>query len=98
MGKILKALANGGFCTQTITEKRSPEHQKACDKAYTLLEQMEKRLDGEERELLDKAFDSLTTEHCYSEANQFVRGFRLGALIMLEILENREEFCSQFGA
>lgn len=91
MRRMLRSLATGDFCTQTIVEKRSPEHQKASDTAYGLLEQ-------EEKELFEKAVDALTTEHSYSEANEFIRGFRLGAILILEILENTEEFYSEFGA
>ena len=98
MRRMLRSLATGDFCTRTTMEKRSSEHQKASDTAYGLLEQMEKKLNSEERELFEKAVDALTAEHCYSEANEFVRGFRLGAILMLEILENAEEFYCEFGA
>lgn len=98
MRRMLRSLATGDFCTQTIVEKRSPEHQKASDTAYGLLEQMEKKLNSEEKELFEKAVDALITEHSYSEANEFIRGFRLGAILILEILENTEEFYSEFGA
>lgn len=92
MGEILEALYEGRLKAEPIIEKRSIRYQKACDTTYTLLEELSGRLNPEDRELLDKVIESLNSEnYCYT-VDRFVRGYRLGALMMQEIMEDREDF------
>lgn len=91
MIKILEYLCNEIPLIEPIVEKRSQEHQKACDTAYSLLEALERRLDINERELLNKATDALNHEKLIYATDHFIRGYYLGALMMLEIMEKQEE-------
>lgn len=91
MIKILEYLCNEIPLFELIVEKRSQEHQKACDTAYSLLEALEKSLDINERELLNKTTDALNHEKLVYATDNFIRGYCLGALMMLEIMEKQEE-------
>lgn len=91
MGKILEALYLGNLLAEPIIEKRSEEHQKACDYAFGMLGKLSQKVSAEENEMLDKIVDALTDENQYYATERFVRGFCLGALIMIEIFEKRDE-------
>lgn len=96
MGKILDSLANGDFCTQSPKEKRTKEHQEACDTAYSLLDKLQKKLGETDNTLLNETIDAITEVSNYSEINQFKWGFQLGALLILEIYASSEEVYEQF--
>lgn len=92
MGELLKALYENRINAEPVIEKRDKSYQQACDAAYGLLEEISGRLAPEDRELLEKAVNALNHEnYCYT-VDRFVRGYRLGALMMQEILEDREDF------
>ena len=91
MGMILSALYDGNLLIEPVIEKRSPEYQKACHTAYRLLEELERKLNDEEKEMLNKATDALSDENYFYASERFARGYCLGALTMLEIMEKREE-------
>ena len=92
MRKILDAWFEGSLLVEPLTEKRSPEHQKASDTAFGLLDELSKKLNEEEKKMLDKAIDALTLESDYFAEDRFSRGYCLGAFMMLEVMEKREDF------
>lgn len=96
MGKILDSLANGNFGTQCTKEKRTKEHQEACDTAYSLLDKLQKKLGETDNTLLNKTIDAIADVNNYSEINQFKWGFQLGALLILEICASSEEVYERF--
>lgn len=91
MGKILQALYEGNLLAEPVTEKRSQEYQKACDFTFDLLEELSQKLNEEQKQLLDKFVNALSDEKQYCIADRFIRGYCLGALMMLEIMEKRGE-------
>ena len=54
MINILESLYDGNLSLESVVENRSPEHQKAVKTAYELMDALEKKLNAEETELLDK--------------------------------------------
>lgn len=94
MGKILETFFEGNLFVEPITEKRSKEHKAVCDHAYNLVEELEAKLNSDEKELLDQIVEALNAESQYYAADRFVRGYSLGALMMLEVIEKRDEFLS----
>lgn len=94
MGKILETFFEGNLLVEPITEKRSKEHKAVCDHAYNLVEELEAKLNSDEKELLDQIVEALNAESQYYAADRFVRGYSLGALMMLEVIEKRDEFLS----
>ena len=92
MGTILEAFAEGELCVEEESEKRSPEHQRLCEEAGRLQCQLEERLDEEERKLLDCLTDVLSAEcSCYARS-RFVRGYRLGVLMTMEVFSEQDTF------
>ena len=93
MRRMLRSFATGDFCTQTIIEKRSPEHQKASDTAFTVCwSKWRKKLNSEEKELLKKRLMRSQRNTVTAKQTSLSVGFRLGAILILEILETRREF------
>lgn len=54
--------------------------------------ELENKLNGEEKVLLDRMLDSISKEWCRYAEQKFVRGYRLGVLMTMEVFEGREDF------
>lgn len=91
-GKILEALADNTLYAAPDKEKQTPEHQKACDKAYKLVDELEEKLGREEKELLDKTLDAISAEQVICLKERLIRGFCLGVLMMAEVLERKDDY------
>lgn len=92
METILEAFAENELCVEEESETRSPEHQRLCEEAGRLQCQLEERLGEEERQLLDSLTDVLTAESsCYAKS-RFVRGYRLGVLMTMEVFAEQDTF------
>ena len=91
MMRILEALYNGNLLAEPVIETRSPEHQKAIDTAHRRVEALAEKLNADEREMLDSVTEAMNEESDYFAAERFIRGYCLGALMMLEVMEKREE-------
>ena len=94
MRKILETFFEGNLFAEPITEKRTEEHKAACDHAYNLVEKLESKLNSDEKEILDQIVEALNAESQYYATDRFVRGYSLGVLMMLEVIEKRDEFLS----
>ena len=92
MGKILEAFLTDQLHVDSVTEKRSPEHQKLCEKWYNLQEKLSKTLNSEEKELLTELVDTLFQEGSFDAQKKFERGFRLGVLMTAEIFTEQGIF------
>ena len=55
-------------------------------------EELVPRLSEKAKEVLEKLMDNQTELHSIRECEVFVRGFRLGARIMLEVLDGSERW------
>ena len=91
MTRILEALYSGNLLVEPVIENRSPEHQKAIETAHRLTEALNEKLNAEERKMLDSVTEAMNEESDYFAAERFARGYCLGALMMLEVMEKREE-------
>ena len=99
MYETLMNLFNGNFkpAEQAYSELPLQKfHSKECDK---LRKQLDSLLNEEEQKLLAKLLEEHVIESTYSDMNAFVTGFRMAALIMIDVfhdkdnlLENNEQF------
>lgn len=92
MGKILNAFADGRLCMEEEVENRSKEHQWLSEKAYRLQEELEEKLGDEEKELLEDLVDTVFEESCCYAQNRFVRGYRLGVLMTVEVFQQQDTY------
>lgn len=92
MGKLLRAFVTDQLHVDALTEKHSSEYKRNYEKSCELQEELEKKLNDNEKELLDELMDAMFTNGaCYAE-EKFIRGFRLGVLMMIEVFEGQNEF------
>lgn len=90
MGKILDAFAIDHI--DSIVEKRSPKHKRLYEKSHQLRAELEKKLNDGEKQILDSLMETMFDEGaCYAET-KFIRGYRLGVLMMVEVFEGQNEF------
>ena len=55
-------------------------------------EELAPLLSEKAKEVLEKLMDNQTELHCIRECEVFIRGFRLGAKIMLEVLDGSDQW------
>ena len=85
MGKILEALLTDQLRVDSVTERRSPEHQALCKKSGELHDQLAEMLNDRQKTVLTELEETNFEESCCCEQAKFERGFRLGALLIAEI-------------
>lgn len=92
MGRILQAFAEEGLIVEPSKEWRTPEHQKACEYASELVDGFEEHLNAGEKEQFEKVLDAIAEEQRHCLMGSFARGYSLGVLMMLEVMEYKESF------
>lgn len=92
MGKILNAFLDGKLQVNAVTEKRTRYHQYLCEQVEILHNKLEEKLNDEDKELLQKFADTCFDESYCDAHNYFVRGYRLGALMTMEVFEGQDSF------
>lgn len=92
MGKILEAFAQDELHVIPSNEIRSPKHQKLCDRACELQEKLEEKLNNEEKELLNELMDVVSDANCCYAQEELIRGYRLGALMTMEVMSEQESY------
>lgn len=97
MGRILEAFAEDELHVIPSEEIRSPKHQKLNDKVCELQEKLEEKLNNEEKELLSELMDVMSDENCCYAQSKFIRGYRLGSLMTMEIMSGQETFFGRNG-
>ncbi|MDM8296130.1 hypothetical protein QUW58_13070 [Enterocloster aldenensis] len=98
MGKILDALADDNLCINPTIYKGSPKYMKAVDTLFKTSEALEAKLNDEEKEIFEQFCDANSDENHISEVDKFVRGYRLGALMMFEVFAGKDDFILDKGA
>lgn len=92
MGKILKAFVTDQIHMDAVVERPSPQQKKFYEKSCRLRDELEKKLNADEKELLDELMEAVFFDGaCYSE-EKFIRGYKLGVLITSEIYQEQGEF------
>ena len=92
MGKILDAFVDDQLHVNAVTEKRTSHHQYLCEQVEKLHIELNKRLNDEDKALLQKFADTYFDESCCDAHNNFVRGYRLGVLMTMEVFEGQDSF------
>lgn len=92
MGRILEAFAGDELHVIPSKEIRSTKRQELCDKACELQEKLEEKLNNEDKKLLNELMDAIADEnYCYAQS-KFIRGYRLGVLMTMEVMSEQETF------
>ena len=91
-GKNFRGICRDELHVIPSDEVRSPERQKLCSKVCELQKKLEEKRDNEEKELLDELPDAVAEENCCYAQSKFVRGYRLGVLMTMEVMSEQETF------
>jgi len=92
MGKILEAFLDEQLCVDAVIDKRSPKHQKLCERAYELKMKLEGILNDEGKEFLEQLMETTSEENnCYAQS-KFLRGYQLGVLMTMEVMAEQDKF------
>ena len=98
MEKFLRALAGDQLQVIEVTETRSPKRQQLIDEIYKLHTELEQKLNNEEKELLERLLDANADEKTLYAEDKFIRGYRLGALMTMEVFAGQDKFFYEGGA
>lgn len=90
MGKILEAIANDRLCVAPDIYRGSQKYQKVRNLYCTLGDRLLERLDEEGKKLFEEYSDAQLSESSLHEDARFIRGFRLGVLMMVEIMTDND--------
>lgn len=85
MNRILQALAEDNLCINPSTYKGTPQYRKAIKAMCKAGEALEGKLNDEEKELFIQYSDAQADESQLYAAERFIRGYRLGAMMMCEV-------------
>ena len=92
MRRILQAFAEEGLIVEPSQEQRTPEHQKACEYSAELVDSFEEQLNTREKEQFEKVLDAVAEEQRHCLMGNFARGYSLGMLMMMEVMEYKDSF------
>ena len=88
---VLENLYSGNIHPAEKYVKKGSRYHKLTSQQMELLEELRPKLDKEQKQLLDKV-ESKALELCsVAEEERFIDGFRLGALLVLEIINFKSE-------
>lgn len=87
MQRILEQLFNGEIYPSERIVVSTPEYKEAQRVAIQAHDAFEKKLCDAMRKELDEVYSKDSTVRSFYDEQYFVEGFRLGARLMLEILE-----------
>lgn len=88
MNSYIKELYAGNLNAEWSGEP-GDEYSQASEKANEYNEKLWGSLNEEQRKLLEGYYDALMKTMWISEQNVFEKGFRIGARLMLEVLQER---------
>ena len=92
MDRLLRAFAGEQLQIIEVTETQSPKRKKLIDESYKLHNELEKKLNNEEKELLERLFDIGSEEKILYAEDKFIRGYRLGVLMTMEVFAGHDKF------
>lgn len=91
MGKILEAIATDHLCVEPPIYEGDSKFNRARNRYCTLGEKLLEKLNEEERKLLDDYSTAQTEESLLYGNDRFVKGFRLGVLMMMEVITDEDD-------
>ena len=91
MGKILEAIATDHLCVEPPIYDGDSEFNRARNRYCTLGENLMAKLNEEERKMLDAYSDAQTEESAIYAKDRFIKGFRLGVLMMMEVITDEDD-------
>lgn len=78
MDKLLRAFAGEQLQIIEVTETRSPQHKKLIDESYKLYNELEKKLNSGEKELLERLIDVNSEEKSLYAEDKFIKRVSVG--------------------
>lgn len=91
MGKILEAIATDHLCVEPPIYKGNSAFNKARNQYCTLGEKLMAKLNEEEKKMLEDYSTAQTEESLLYANDRFVKGFRLGVLMMMEVITDEDD-------
>ena len=88
---VLEDLWYGNISPCERDIKRSSDYADALERIVQIEADLHARLNDEEKEHLERFVDCLNEMCCISEREMFVRGFTLGAKLILEVMTSENE-------
>ncbi|MFE0557013.1 DUF6809 family protein [Paenibacillus sp. NPDC058910] len=89
MGSLLEKLFYGNIHPDEHIHPDNPEYKLLNEKISKTIESYHKKLSSEEYDELEELIDLLGQTTSLYSAAAYTEGFRLGALVMIEVLEEK---------
>lgn len=85
MNKFLEAFAEDNLSINPATYKGNPEYRKAIETMFRTADTLEGKLNEEEKKLFEQFRDAQADGSHIYEIDRFIRGYRIGVLMMIEV-------------
>ena len=92
MEKLLRVFASEQLQVEEVTETRSPKQKRLLAESDKPHAELEQKLNSEEKELLECLLDINADESTLYGEDKFVRGYRLGVLMTMEVFAGQDKF------
>lgn len=97
MERFLRAFASDQLRVIGVSETRSPKRRQLIDESCKLHTELEQKLNTEEKELLECLLDTNADENILYAEDKFIRGYRLGVLMTMEVFAGQDNFFYEGG-
>lgn len=91
MTNILEALATDHLCVEPAIYKSNSKLRKARNRYCDLGEKLMAKLNEEDQKMLEDYNAARTEESVLYGNDRFIKGFRLGVLMMMEVVMNEDD-------
>lgn len=92
MNKILEAFAVDNLSVNPAIYRGNSKYRKAIKAMYETAETLEGKLNDEEKQLFEQFCDAQSEESYIYELDKFIRGYRIGVLMMVEVFTETSDF------
>lgn len=92
MERFLRAFASEQLQVEEVTETRSLKQKRLLAESDKLHAELEQKLNSEEKELLERLLDINADENTLYGEDKFIRGYRLGVLMTMEVFAGQDTF------
>lgn len=92
MNKILEAFADDNLSVNPSIYRGNAKYRKALKTMYETAETLEGKLNDDEKKLFQQFCDAQSDESYIHELDKFIRGYRIGVLMMVEVFTGTSDF------
>ncbi|WP_019639710.1 DUF6809 family protein [Paenibacillus fonticola] len=89
MDIIIEKIYNGSLQPDAYINPQDPEYRKLAKETSDLMKECQKRFSENDFRFIEGIIDLYGKSYCMHSTASFVHGFKIGALMMIEVLDTK---------